>query len=45
MNAYADQCAPANPRMPMIDDMERLMRQAYYGNPEGRRMKKAAGKK
>ncbi|MER5889252.1 bifunctional acetaldehyde-CoA/alcohol dehydrogenase [Streptomyces sp. NPDC001941] len=22
MNAYADQCAPANPRMPMIDDME-----------------------
>ncbi|MFI5664872.1 bifunctional acetaldehyde-CoA/alcohol dehydrogenase [Streptomyces sp. NPDC051684] len=32
MNAYADQCAPANPRMPMIDDMKRLMRQAYYGN-------------
>ncbi|MHB9754683.1 bifunctional acetaldehyde-CoA/alcohol dehydrogenase [Streptomyces sp. BYX5S] len=31
MNAYADQCAPANPRMPMIDDMKRLMRQAYYG--------------
>ncbi|MFD6879345.1 MULTISPECIES: bifunctional acetaldehyde-CoA/alcohol dehydrogenase [unclassified Streptomyces] len=35
MNAYADQCAPANPRMPMIDDMKRLMRQAYYGNAEG----------
>ncbi|MEU9254674.1 bifunctional acetaldehyde-CoA/alcohol dehydrogenase [Streptomyces sp. NPDC048270] len=35
MNAYADQCAPANPRMPMIDDMHRLMRQAYYGNAEG----------
>ncbi|GLX19385.1 bifunctional acetaldehyde-CoA/alcohol dehydrogenase [Streptomyces lavendulae] len=35
MNAYADQCAPANPRMPMIDDMERLMRQAYYGNRTG----------
>ncbi|MEU9718798.1 bifunctional acetaldehyde-CoA/alcohol dehydrogenase [Streptomyces sp. NPDC047976] len=34
-NAYADQCAPANPRMPMIDDMERLMRQAYYGNRTG----------
>ncbi|MFI8436253.1 bifunctional acetaldehyde-CoA/alcohol dehydrogenase [Streptomyces sp. NPDC079020] len=32
MNAYADQCAPANPRMPMIDDMIRLMRQAYYGS-------------
>ncbi|MEV7418640.1 bifunctional acetaldehyde-CoA/alcohol dehydrogenase [Streptomyces sp. NPDC089919] len=35
MNAYADQCAPANPRMPMIDDMQRLMRQAYYGNRTG----------
>ncbi|MFF3020542.1 bifunctional acetaldehyde-CoA/alcohol dehydrogenase [Streptomyces sp. NPDC057939] len=35
MNAYADQCAPANPRMPMIDDMKQLMRQAYYGNAEG----------
>ncbi|MFJ2774182.1 bifunctional acetaldehyde-CoA/alcohol dehydrogenase [Streptomyces sp. NPDC087300] len=35
MNAYADQCAPANPRMPMIDEMQRLMRQAYYGNGTG----------
>ncbi|MFJ7156844.1 bifunctional acetaldehyde-CoA/alcohol dehydrogenase [Streptomyces sp. NPDC101118] len=35
LNAYADQCAPANPRMPMIDDMQRLMRQAYYGTTEG----------
>ncbi|PJN00629.1 bifunctional acetaldehyde-CoA/alcohol dehydrogenase [Streptomyces sp. CB01201] len=31
MNAYADQCAPANPRMPMIDDMKALMTRAYYG--------------
>ncbi|MER5636456.1 bifunctional acetaldehyde-CoA/alcohol dehydrogenase [Kitasatospora sp. NPDC002227] len=31
MNAYEDQCAPANPRMPMIADMQQLMRQAYYG--------------
>ncbi|MFD4479060.1 bifunctional acetaldehyde-CoA/alcohol dehydrogenase [Streptomyces sp. NPDC058471] len=31
MNAYADQCAPANPRMPMLSEMEGLMRQAYYG--------------
>lgn len=31
MNAYADQCAPANPRMPMIEEMEQLMRRAYYG--------------
>ncbi|MFD0318866.1 bifunctional acetaldehyde-CoA/alcohol dehydrogenase [Streptomyces flavalbus] len=29
MNAYEDQCAPANPRMPMLDDMQELMRAAY----------------
>jgi acetaldehyde dehydrogenase/alcohol dehydrogenase len=31
VNAYEDQCAPANPRMPMLDDMQHLMRSAYYG--------------
>jgi acetaldehyde dehydrogenase/alcohol dehydrogenase len=31
MNAYEDQCAPANPRMPMLTDMAELMRQAYFG--------------
>ncbi|MFI7542504.1 bifunctional acetaldehyde-CoA/alcohol dehydrogenase [Actinoplanes sp. NPDC049599] len=31
LNAYQDQCAPANPRMPMLDDMQELMRAAYYG--------------
>ncbi|MEO3863840.1 bifunctional acetaldehyde-CoA/alcohol dehydrogenase [Acrocarpospora sp. B8E8] len=30
-NAYEDQCAPANPRMPMLEDMQTLMRAAYYG--------------
>jgi acetaldehyde dehydrogenase / alcohol dehydrogenase len=34
VNAYTDQCAPANPRMPMLDDMQDLMRQAYYGSRE-----------
>jgi acetaldehyde dehydrogenase / alcohol dehydrogenase len=29
--AYEDQCAPANPRMPMIADMKELMTAAYYG--------------
>jgi acetaldehyde dehydrogenase / alcohol dehydrogenase len=33
LNAYEDQCAPANPRMPMLDDMQALMRAAYYGEP------------
>ena len=31
MAAYGDQCAPANPRMPMIADMKTLMEAAYYG--------------
>jgi acetaldehyde dehydrogenase/alcohol dehydrogenase len=32
LNAFEDQCAPANPRMPMLDDMQQLMRAAYYGH-------------
>ncbi|MEV4283240.1 iron-containing alcohol dehydrogenase [Actinoplanes xinjiangensis] len=31
LNAYEDQCAPANPRMPMLDDMQELMRAAFHG--------------
>ncbi|MEU4874517.1 bifunctional acetaldehyde-CoA/alcohol dehydrogenase [Streptomyces sp. NPDC021608] len=31
LNAYEDQCAPANPRMPMLDDMQAIMRAAYHG--------------
>ncbi len=31
MNAYEDQCAPANPRLPMLDDMKTMMEAAYYG--------------
>ncbi|MGW6470805.1 bifunctional acetaldehyde-CoA/alcohol dehydrogenase [Streptomyces nigra] len=31
LNAYEDQCAPANPRMPMLDDMQELMRMSYHG--------------
>jgi acetaldehyde dehydrogenase / alcohol dehydrogenase len=29
LNAYEDQCAPANPRMPMLEDMQDIMRTAY----------------
>ncbi|MFJ1538879.1 iron-containing alcohol dehydrogenase [Micromonospora chalcea] len=32
LNAYEDQSAPANPRMPMLGDMQDLMRAAYYGS-------------
>jgi acetaldehyde dehydrogenase/alcohol dehydrogenase len=32
INAFSDQCPPANPRMPMLDDMQALMRAAYYGH-------------
>ncbi|MGW0842814.1 hypothetical protein ACWD26_22180 [Streptomyces sp. NPDC002787] len=31
LNAYEDQCAPANPRMPMLDDLQEIMQAAYYG--------------
>ncbi|SNS54913.1 acetaldehyde dehydrogenase / alcohol dehydrogenase [Micrococcales bacterium KH10] len=31
LRAYEDQCAPANPRLPMIDDMKTIMEAAYYG--------------
>ena len=29
MNAYEDQCSPANPRMPMVKDMEQILRFTY----------------
>ncbi|WP_278474040.1 bifunctional acetaldehyde-CoA/alcohol dehydrogenase [Turicibacter sanguinis] len=29
MNAYGDQCTPANPRMPMVHDMEAILRTIY----------------
>ncbi len=37
--AYEDQCSPANPRLPMVADMEEIMVDAYYGCAErpGRR--------
>ncbi|MCL1899589.1 MAG: iron-containing alcohol dehydrogenase, partial [Promicromonosporaceae bacterium] len=31
MRAYEDQCAPANPRLPMLQDMKDMMVGAYYG--------------
>ncbi|HKM10386.1 MAG TPA: bifunctional acetaldehyde-CoA/alcohol dehydrogenase [Bacilli bacterium] len=30
--AYEDQCSPANPRLPMVDDMVEILRKAYRGN-------------
>ncbi|MCX5554663.1 bifunctional acetaldehyde-CoA/alcohol dehydrogenase [Streptomyces sp. NBC_00038] len=34
LNAYEDQCAPANPRMPMLDDMQQIMRAAFHGEED-----------
>ena len=31
MHAYEDQCAPANPRIPQIEDMKDIAIAAYYG--------------
>ena len=34
MNAYEDQCTPANPRMPMVKDMETILETIYdYESP------------
>ena len=30
--AYEDQCSPANPRVPMVDDMIEILKKAYKGN-------------
>ncbi|MGL5021487.1 MAG: iron-containing alcohol dehydrogenase, partial [Mycoplasmatales bacterium] len=29
--AYEDQCTPANPRLPLVKDMEQILLDAYYG--------------
>ncbi|WP_236630876.1 bifunctional acetaldehyde-CoA/alcohol dehydrogenase [Bifidobacterium aemilianum] len=34
MRAYEDQCTPANPRVPMIEDMKDIAIAAYYGVPQ-----------
>lgn len=31
MMAYEDQCSPANPRLPLVADMEEILRNAYEG--------------
>ena len=30
--AYEDQCSPANPKLPMIDDMIKILEKSYKGN-------------
>jgi acetaldehyde dehydrogenase/alcohol dehydrogenase len=32
VQAYEDQCSPANPRVPMVEDMKAMIRKAYRGN-------------
>ncbi|MCL1953324.1 MAG: iron-containing alcohol dehydrogenase, partial [Firmicutes bacterium] len=32
-NAFEDQCTTANPRYPLITDIEEIYKNAYYGNP------------
>ncbi len=31
LRSFEDQCAPANPRIPMLKDMKEIMEAAYYG--------------
>ena len=41
MRAYEDQCTPANPRVPQIEDMKDIAIAAYYGvsQAEGHRLR------
>lgn len=32
MMAYEDQCSPANPRVPMIEDMKKILKDSFKGN-------------
>ncbi|WP_041640077.1 bifunctional acetaldehyde-CoA/alcohol dehydrogenase [[Mannheimia] succiniciproducens] len=34
--AYEDQCSPANPRLPIVADMEEILTNAYYGYDESK---------
>ena len=29
--AYEDQCSPANPRVPLVEDMVKILKAAYNG--------------
>ncbi len=45
MRAYEDQCAPANPRVPQIEDMKDIAVAAYYGISieEGHKLREKRG--
>lgn len=47
MRAYEDQCTPANPRVPMIEDMKDIAIAAYYGvsQAEGHKLRQERGAK
>ena len=30
--AFEDQCSPANPRVPLVNDMIEILKKAYKGN-------------
>ncbi len=32
MLAYEDQCSPANPRVPLVEDMKEILKKSYKGN-------------
>ena len=38
-NAHGDQCTPANPRYPLIKEIEELYKKAYYGQFDDKKVK------
>lgn len=35
LQAFDDQCTPANPRFPLVEELKELLKLSYYGNGEG----------
>ena len=45
VNAFDDQCTPANPRYPLISELKEIYLKAYYGKDYKKSEVKEEGKK
>lgn len=45
VDAFDDQCTPANPRYPLIPELKEIYLKSYYGKDEYEKMQKEKGKK
>jgi acetaldehyde dehydrogenase/alcohol dehydrogenase len=45
LNAFDDQCTPANPRFPLISELKEVLKQAFYGLDDNNLLRGAAALK